>query len=111
MIVQGGLCLGLMMLIEKLPTGLYFILSKICNYCLSSRQIRRLTDPTNIVQDSSQLEKYQEWLKKQLTLREKLQKTCLKFVVSVRVPVETEHFIFDPNHKLLFCRNAKVCPI
>jgi len=57
---------------------------------------------------SSEVEKYENWLKKQLFLREKMRQTCLNYGDSAKVTLQQKHFIYDSVHKLLFCRNAKV---
>ena len=58
--------------------------------------------------NSSEVEKYENWLKKQLFLREKMRQTCLNYGDSAKVTLQQKHFIYDSVHKLLFCRNAKV---
>ena len=88
-----------------------FLIRNIPNsFFISSRQIRRQAESEEVLMNTSELEKYQEWLKKQLVLRENIQAACSHYGISARVPLESGHFMYDDDHKLLFCRIAKVLP-
>jgi len=53
-------------------------------------------------------EELRNWLDTQERLKENIQKVCQKYGSSVRKSVELNQFMFDSEHNLLFCRNAKV---
>ena len=54
------------------------------------------------------LEEYEGWLRKQIILRQNIQDTCSKYNIESEVKLKFGSFIYDPVHKLMFCRNAKV---
>ena len=56
----------------------------------------------------SEDEKYNNWLEKQTKLKENIKKVCDKYGSSVKKTVPRREFMFDSEHNLLFCRNAKV---
>ena len=63
--------------------------------------------------EASQLHHHQEdgfqsWWSRQSELKENVRKTCAKYGHSLNIKVPLKEFMYDPNHKLLFCRNAKV---
>jgi len=45
---------------------------------------------------------------RQIILRDHMRKTCEESGETARTELSVNSFIFDPNHKLLLCRNAKV---
>ena len=53
-------------------------------------------------------EQYRRWLKKQDELRRNISRVCKKYGKEVRVDVGMKQLMYEPKHKLLFCRNAKV---
>ena len=53
-------------------------------------------------------EKFNNWIEKQATLKQNIQRVCKKYGLSVKKIVPSHEFIFDSEHNILFCRNAKV---
>ena len=54
---------------------------------------------------------YEDWLEKQSILHQNIQDTCSKYNIESEVKLKFGSFIYDPVHKLMFCRNAKVVHI
>ena len=48
------------------------------------------------------------WLQKQRELQRNIRRVCEQYGDKVKVEVDTEWLIYEPKHKLLFCRNNKV---
>ena len=59
----------------------------------------------NLYEDNQQFKK---WLKKQETLKQNILKVCEKYGSSLRKMMPLNQFMYDSEHNLLFCRNAKV---
>ena len=51
---------------------------------------------------------FQSWMSRQTELQEHIKKVCEEYGKSLRRDVPLKQFMYDPEHKLLFCRNAKV---
>ena len=51
---------------------------------------------------------YERWLRDQNELKRTVKEVCAKYGDSVRLSVPSNQFMYDPQHSLLFCRNAKV---
>ena len=51
---------------------------------------------------------FQSWMSRQSELKEDIKKVCKEYGKSLRRDVPLKQFMYDPEHKLLFCRNAKV---
>jgi len=64
--------------------------------------------PSKLQNDDSEDTKYKSWLKKQDKLKQNIKKVCNKYGSSLRKSVPSAEFMFDSEHNLLFCRNAKV---
>merc|ERR1719288_37436 len=52
--------------------------------------------------------KFNIWLRKQAFLRNNIKQVCKKYGSSLRKSVALKEFIYDAEHQLVFCRNAKV---
>ena len=48
------------------------------------------------------------WMSRQTELQANIKKVCEEYGKSLRRDVPLRQFMYDPKHKLLFCRNAKV---
>ena len=48
------------------------------------------------------------WLQKQRELQRNIRRVCEQYGDKVEVEVDTDWLIYEPKHKLLFCRNNKV---
>ena len=48
------------------------------------------------------------WLQKQRELQRNIRRVCEQYGDRVEVEVDTDWLIYEPKHKLLFCRNNKV---
>ena len=48
------------------------------------------------------------WLQKQRELQRSIRRVCEQYGDKVEVEVDTDWLIYEPKHKLLFCRNNKV---
>ena len=64
--------------------------------------------PSKLQNDDLEDTKYKSWLKKQDKLKQNIKKVCNKYGSSLRKSVPSAEFMFDSEHNLLFCRNAKV---
>ena len=51
---------------------------------------------------------FQSWMSRQSELKENIRKVCDKYGKSLNGEVPLNQFMYDSNHKLLYCRNAKV---
>ena len=51
---------------------------------------------------------FQSWMSRQTELQKNIRKVCEEYGKSLRRDVPLKQFMYDPEHKLLFCRNAKV---
>jgi len=56
----------------------------------------------------SEKKKFNIWLRKQAFLRNNIKQVCKKYGSSLRKSVALKEFIYDAEHQLVFCRNAKV---
>ena len=54
-------------------------------------------------------QQFKAWLKEKDNLSENVAKVCKKYGSSLRKKVPMKEFMYDSEHDLLFCRNAKVC--
>ena len=54
-------------------------------------------------------EKFKAWLNQQSEFSKNVERVCRKYGYTLRKRVPMEAFIYDSEHDLLFCRNAKVC--
>ena len=54
-------------------------------------------------------EKFKAWLNQQSEFSKNVESVCRKYGYTLRKRVPVEAFIYDSEHDLLFCRNAKVC--
>ena len=48
------------------------------------------------------------WLQKQRELQRNIRRVCGQYGDKIKVEVDTDWLIYEPKHKLLFCRNNKV---
>ena len=48
------------------------------------------------------------WLQKQRELQRNIRRVCGQYGEKIKVEVDTDWLIYEPKHKLLFCRNNKV---
>ena len=63
----------------------------------------------NNIKKNSEDEDYQTWWNRQRELKENMRRVCKKYGQNVEsIEVDMSRLIYDPDHKLLFCRNAKV---
>ena len=51
---------------------------------------------------------FESWMSRQTELKENVRKVCDKYGKSLNYDVPLNQFMFETQHKLLFCRNAKV---
>ena len=51
---------------------------------------------------------FQKWWTIQEQRKLDIEKTCQKYGSSIHYNIQRDNLMHDPNHKLLFCRNAKV---
>ena len=51
---------------------------------------------------------FESWMSRQSELKENVRKVCDKYGKSLNYDVPLNQFMFETQHKLLFCRNAKV---
>lgn len=69
----------------------------------------RIPKPSSQFNESTDHDKeFQAWWARQQEMKENIRKVCEKFGHSLNVQVPLGQFMYDSNHKLLFCRNAKV---
>ena len=61
------------------------------------------------IADDIDEEKYKAWLNQQSEFNKNVERVCRKYGYTLRKRVPMEAFIYDSEHDLLFCRNAKVC--
>lgn len=54
-------------------------------------------------------EQFKAWLKQKQDLSQNVNRVCRKYGHSLRKRVSMKEFMYDSEHDLLFCRNAKVC--
>lgn len=54
-------------------------------------------------------EQFQAWLKQKDELSENVARVCKKYGQTLRKKIPMKEFMYDSEHDLLFCRNAKVC--
>ena len=54
-------------------------------------------------------EQFKAWLKQKDDLSENVARVCRKYGQTLRKKVPMKEFMYDSEHDLLFCRNAKVC--
>ena len=48
------------------------------------------------------------WLQKQRELQRNIRRVCGQYGEKIKMEVDTDWLIYEPKHKLLFCRNNKV---
>ena len=53
-------------------------------------------------------ERFELWKRKQAFLKNNIKQVCEKYGDSLSKSVALKEFIYDDEHQLLFCRNAKV---
>ena len=51
---------------------------------------------------------FELWKRKQAFLKNNIKQVCEKYGADLSISVALKDFIFDDEHQLLFCRNAKV---
>ena len=57
---------------------------------------------------NSEDKNYRAWLARQRELKENIRRVCKKYGEDVATQVNIKWWMYEPDHKLLFCRNAKV---
>ena len=71
----------------------------------SSNHTLNLTQRLNEDVDEESLH---AWLQKQRELQRNIRRVCGQYGDKIKVEVDTDWLIYEPKHKLLFCRNNKV---
>ena len=51
---------------------------------------------------------FKRWWETQRQRKLNIEKTCQKYGSALQYNINKNNLMYDPNHKLLFCRNAKV---
>ena len=54
-------------------------------------------------------DQFKDWLQQKHDLSQNVDRVCRKYGHSLRKRVSMKEFMYDSEHDLLFCRNAKVC--
>ena len=51
---------------------------------------------------------FREWLEKKDALKRNVERVCKKYGKSLSMDIKMDMFMYESEHKILFCRNAKV---
>ena len=84
---------------------------------VTSDQITETTDNSpsvtfeQITEEYGDIDKdqFRAWLKQKHALSINVERVCRKYGSTLRKKVSMKQFMYDSEHNLLFCRNAKVC--
>ena len=84
---------------------------------VTSDQITETTDNSpsvtfeQITEEYGDIDKdqFREWLKQKHAFSQNVERVCRKYGSTLRKKVSMKQFMYDSEHDLLFCRNAKVC--
>ena len=66
------------------------------------------TEDSRVIDD---VEHFKSWLKQKNDISKAVERVCKKYGQTLRKKMSMEEIIYDSEHDLLFCRNAKVCYI
>ena len=59
--------------------------------------------------DDIDKDQFRAWLKQKHAFSQNVERVCRKYGSTLRKKVSMKQFMYDSEHDLLFCRNAKVC--
>ena len=75
----------------------------------SSASLSETFEPTKEDYGDIDEGQFKIWLGKKYDLNRNVKKVCRKYGQKLRKIVPMKEFMYDSEHDLLFCRNAKVC--